>query len=135
MAANTWAMCAFTPVHLGWRDTDGDGALDPVDPVGNPNPLIDLGGSARGSRSSASCSASAPRPGRGAGATGRDGRRFPREPRPDAVPVELLRQVLTADEMARVEAAVDAEEDRYLEALERKLRTAADQIARERARR
>ncbi len=35
--------------------------------------------------------------------------------------------------MERVEAAVRAEEDRYLEALERKLRTAADQIARERA--
>ena len=45
------------------------------------------------------------------------------------MPVELLRQVLTADEMKRVEAAVRAEEDCYLEALERKLRTAADQIA------
>jgi hypothetical protein len=27
MAANTFAMCASTPIHLGWRDTDGDGAL------------------------------------------------------------------------------------------------------------
>ena len=42
MAGNTWEMCSYTPTHFGWRDTDGDGALDPVDPVGNPNPLIDL---------------------------------------------------------------------------------------------
>jgi hypothetical protein len=48
--------------------------------------------------------------------------------------VELLRQVLTPVELARVEAAVRAEELRYLEALERKLRTAADAIARDRAR-
>ena len=67
-----------------------------------------------------------------AGASGVTGA-IPAEPRGEAVPVELLRQVLTADEMKRVEAAVRAEEDRYLEALERKLRTAADQIARERA--
>ena len=59
-----------------------------------------------------------------------------REARPESVPVELLRQVLTADEMARVEARGPGRgADRYLEALERKLRTAADQIARERARR
>jgi hypothetical protein len=37
--------------------------------------------------------------------------------------------------MERVETAVRAEEDRYLESLERKLQTAVDQIARERARR
>ena len=41
--ATRWAMCTYTPTHFGWRDTDGDGALDPVDPVGNPNPLVDLG--------------------------------------------------------------------------------------------
>ncbi len=51
------------------------------------------------------------------------------QPRPDAVPVELLRQVLTPADMARVERAIRNEELRYLEALERKLRTAADAIA------
>ena len=65
----------------------------------------------------------------GAGGVGAGG-----QPRPEAVPVELLRQVLTPAELARVEAAVRAEELRYLEALERKLRTAADAIARDRAR-
>jgi hypothetical protein len=35
--------------------------------------------------------------------------------------------------MRRVEAAVRAEEERYLDALERKLRAALDQIERERA--
>ncbi|HET9757681.1 MAG TPA: hypothetical protein VFP66_14335 [Candidatus Limnocylindrales bacterium] len=135
MAGNTWAMCAFTPVHLGWRDTDGDGALDPVDPVGNPNPLVDLGRFC--SRFPFLCRLF----GLGATAGAVAGEPFgvigviAREPRPEAVPVELLRQVLTADEMERVETAVRAEEDRYLESLERKLQTAVDQIARERARR
>jgi hypothetical protein len=50
------------------------------------------------------------------------------------VPVELLRKVLTPADWARVEQAVRDEELRYLEALERKLRTAADAIARERER-
>ncbi len=135
MAANTWAMCSFTPAHLGWRDSDGDGALDPVDPVGNPNTLIDLGAFCSrfpficrlvGLGATASAEAGGP-----FGMTGT----IAREPRPEAVPVELLRQVLTPEEMGRVEAAVRAEEDRYLESLERKLRTAVDQIARERARR
>jgi hypothetical protein len=135
MAGNTWAMCAFTPVHLGWRDTDADGSLDPVDPVGNPNPLIDLGRLC--ARFPFLCSLigrAAPggaEEGVRVGMTGAIAGETPAE----SVPVELLRQVLTAAEMARVEAAVEAEEDRYLEALERKLRTAADQIARERGRR
>src|SRR5262245_59060796 len=110
MAANTWAMCGYTPAHLGWRDTDGDGALAPVDPVGNPNPLIDLGGFC--SRFPLICRLV------GLGATGgaepdaapgwRPGisDEAARQPRPEAVSVELLRQVLTADEMKRVDAAV-----------------------------
>jgi hypothetical protein len=28
MEQNEWAMCDFTRVHLGWRDSDGDGILD-----------------------------------------------------------------------------------------------------------
>jgi hypothetical protein len=55
-------------------------------------------------------------------------------PTPDSVPVELLRQVLTDDEMARVDRAIRNEELRYLEALERKLRAAVRAIARERKR-
>ena len=136
MAANTWAMCSYTPTHFGWRDTDGDGALDPVDPIGNPNPLVDLGklcglfplicqlfglGGTAGPVGVA---------GVGVGLAGGVGAGV--GPRPEAVPMDLLRQVLTPAEMKRVEKAVRAEELRYLEALERKLRTAADAIARDR---
>ena len=139
MAANTWAMCSFTPAHLGWRDTDGDGALDPVDPIGNPNPLIDLGRLCSAlpficqlfGLGSGSAAGPVGVTGVGAGGVGDGGGG---QPRPDAVPVELLRQVLTPADMARVERAIRNEELRYLEALERKLRTAADAIARERAR-
>jgi hypothetical protein len=135
MAANTWAMCAYTPAHLGWRDSDGDGALDPVDPVGNPNPLIDL--NAFCSRFPLVCRLVGLGAAAGAEAAERRGvtGAVAPEPRPEGVPVELLRQTLTKAEMARVEAAVRAEEDRYLEALERKLRATADQIAGERRRR
>ena len=134
MAGNTFGMCASTPIHLGWRDTDGDGALDPVDPVGNPNPVIDLG---------KICSfvpflcqlvglgQVAPP----AGAAGIAGPTAPLgAPPPESVPVELLRQVLTDDEMARVDRAIRNEELRYLEALEKKLRAAVRDIARERKR-
>jgi hypothetical protein len=139
MAGNTWEMCSYTPTHFGWRDSDGDGSLDPVDPVGNPNPLIDfsklcafvpficqlfgLGQAPAGGPVGVAGGIG------GAGGVGPGG-----QPRPEAVPVELLRQVLTPADMARVEAAVRAEELEYLEALERKLRTAADAIARDRAR-
>jgi len=30
MSHNTDVLCAFTPVHLGWRDSVGDGILDPL---------------------------------------------------------------------------------------------------------
>jgi hypothetical protein len=30
MAANTRALCTYTRVHLGWRDSNGDGVLDPL---------------------------------------------------------------------------------------------------------
>lgn len=32
MSHNAWAMCEFTRGHLGWRDSNGDGVLDPLDP-------------------------------------------------------------------------------------------------------
>ncbi|HEX9435845.1 MAG TPA: hypothetical protein VGA16_01645 [Candidatus Limnocylindria bacterium] len=127
MAANTWAMCAHTPVHLGWRDTDADGALDPDDPVGNPGAFVDLG------RLCSSfpfvCQFLGLSPAPGAEARGIAG--LPQAaPRPESVPVALLRRVLTDTDMERVEAAVAAEEGEYLAALERKLRAAADEIKR-----
>jgi hypothetical protein len=116
MARNSWAMCRFTPVHFGWRDTDGDGTLDPVDPVSNPQvdqrrlcqrfpwicALLRLFG--LGAEPSMAQAAH------------------------ESVPLYQLRRVLTAEEMARVEAFLNREEDQYLDALARKLSSAAREI-------
>ena len=129
MAGNTWAMCKHTPVHLGWRDTDGDGALDPVDPVGNPNPFVDVGRICQVVPFICQLFGLAqPAGAEGVVRVGATG--LPMQPRPEAVPLTLLRRVLDDEEMARVEAALKTEEYAYLEALERKLRAAADEIRR-----
>ncbi len=36
MSHNAWAMCSYTRGHLGWRDSNGDGVLDPLDPPPPP---------------------------------------------------------------------------------------------------
>ena len=117
MAANSWAMCPFTFTHFGWRDTDGDGVLDPVDPVQRPQVSWT-----------------------------RLCRRFPRlceslgihglaqtianaeTPAQDSVPLFLLRRVLTTDQMALVENAIVQEEDQYVDALAKKLSTWVKEI-------
>lgn len=117
MAANSWAMCPFTFGHLGWRDTDGDGTLDPVDPVRAPQVSWT-----------------------------RLCRRFPRlceslgihglaqtianaeAPVQDSVPLFLLRRVLTADQMALVENSLAEEENQYVDALAQKLSSWAKEI-------
>ena len=117
MASNTWAMCRYTPVHLGWRDSDGDGTLDPVDPLQSPQ--IDIQ---------------------------RVARRFPwlRDlisgqglavtpsavdvPAHESISLFLLRRVLDAEQMARVEQALAEEESQYVSALAKKLMTVAKEI-------
>ncbi|MBA3316044.1 MAG: hypothetical protein H0T47_22495 [Planctomycetaceae bacterium] len=116
MAANTWAMCRYTSVHLGWRDSDGDGTLDPVDPL--ENPAIDLR---------------------------RLSRRFPAvtsllraqgfdlaldEPPNwyESVPLFFLRRVLSTEELARVVAAIRDEDAQYADAIAHKLETLARSI-------
>ena len=46
MSRNTWALCEYTRGQLGWRDSDGDGILDPVSPQPKAKPwwlqLIEL---------------------------------------------------------------------------------------------
>lgn len=125
MAANTWAMCAHTPVHLGWRDTDRDGILDPADPVGSP--AVNWG---------ALCAAvpwlcqllgiRSPEP----DALAARGIVARPESRDDAVPVDLLRRVLDPEDVERVLDAARSEQEHALLALETKLRNAADEVAR-----
>ncbi len=124
MGANTWAMCEHTPVQLGWRDTDADGALDPDDPVGNPPLSVDLGRLCAAFPSVCQLIGLAPPPpvaaARGVTAVS------PRE----SVPFTLLRRVLADADIERIEQAMAAEETEYLAALERKLRTASEQLKR-----
>jgi hypothetical protein len=117
MARNSWAMCQYTPTHLGWRDSDSDGTLDPVDPVSNPQvnqrrlcqrypgicALLRLFGLS-GEQPSLAAAAH------------------------ESVPLYQLRRVLNAEEMARVEAYLNREEDQYLDALAKKLSSAARDI-------
>ena len=42
MSHNTWALCEYTRGQLGWRDSDGDGILDPLRPVPEPSRPIGL---------------------------------------------------------------------------------------------
>ncbi len=126
MAANTFAMCAHTPVQLGWRDSDADGSLDPVDPVNAPP--IDLG--ALCSRVPVLCQVLGLGPA-AAQAGVAAGRTTVPPPSHESIPLFLLRRVLSDDEMSRVQDALDREEAEYLDALERKLRTAADSIGAE----
>jgi hypothetical protein len=117
MAANTWAMCRHTPVHLGWRDSDGDGTLDPVDPLASPqvdwNRLLRRFPGLRdtfGRHGLAPAQASADAPAH------------------DSIPLFLLRRVLDTEQMRAVEQALAAEEDQYVEALSTKLSTIAREI-------
>jgi hypothetical protein len=117
MAANTWAMCRYTPVHLGWRDTDGDGALDPVDPLSNP--VVDWRRIC--TRFPYICDL--------LGIQWRDQAPAAAEPFHESIPLFLLRRVLSSQEMAKVDAALVAEEEQYIDALIRKLNTASKEIA------
>jgi len=130
MSGNVYEMCRYTPAHLGWRDSDNDGSLDPVDPVGHPAPGVDLGRIC--TILPFICQLFGLSPGRApAGVVGAVSAAGPvPQPPAESVPIHLLRRVLTDEEMKRVEAAIAAEELQYLEALERKLRAAADEIRR-----
>jgi hypothetical protein len=46
----------------------------------------------------------------------------------ESIPLYQLRRILTAEEMARIEAHLNREEDQYLEALAKKLGNAASDI-------
>jgi hypothetical protein len=125
MAANTWAMCRHTPIHLGWRDSNGDGTLDDTSgglfdyrKLCSSVPLICqlFGLSPEG------------QPGRPTvGIAGDLGPGRPQWPG-GGVPMLLLERTLGPEELARVEAAARAEELEYLEQAERRLRAALRQL-------
>jgi len=126
MAANTWAMCAHTPIQLGWRDSNNDGVLDDtaaglfdyrklcsavplvcqllgLSPPAPPAPQQQVGVGVAQAAPGASW------PGGG-------------------VPMLLLERTLGAEELARVDSAVRAEELQYLEQIEGRLRAALEQL-------
>jgi hypothetical protein len=116
MASNTSALCKYTLAHLGWRDSDGDGTLDPVDPIGCPVvdwrrlcslfPFIcDLLGSHGLTPASVTAA-----------------------DMHDSIPLFLLRRILNTQEMDKVEAALKAEYNQYADALARKLQTLAQGV-------
>lgn len=96
MRSNDWAMCEFTRTHLGWRDQDGDDVMDPDDPVENPRWWLFRW----------LC------------------RRYPglcqflkipsAEAEEDLVPLSLLAQVLSAEDMDRIYARIQQEQESYL---------------------
>jgi hypothetical protein len=117
MAANEWAMCRHTPIHLGWRDSDGDGTLDPVDPLLSPQVnwqrllrrfprLRDTFGSQGLVPAQAAADA----------------------PSHESIPLFLLRRILDLEQMKQIEQALAEEEDQYVDALAKKLTTIAKEI-------
>ncbi|MBN1149257.1 MAG: hypothetical protein JXA78_18495 [Anaerolineales bacterium] len=99
MRANEWAMCDYTRTHIGWRDQDNDGVLDPDDPLESPRWWLfrwlcrrypDL------------C-------------------RFlqapPLEDEEDLVPISLLAQVLKTEDMDNLKTRIQQEQDAYLRSI------------------
>lgn len=120
MAANEWAMCRHTPVHLGWRDSDGDGTLDPVDPLTSPQ--VDWQRLLR----------RFPRLRDTFGSQGLVMAQAADAPSHESIPLFLLRRVLDLEQIERVEQALAEEEDQYVDALAKKLTTIAKEIKSER---
>jgi hypothetical protein len=117
MARNDWAMCRHTPVHFGWRDSDGDGTLDPVDPLASPQ--VDWN---RLLRRFPWLRDTFGRHGLTAAAQAADA------PTHESIPLFLLRRVLDAEQMRAVEQALAQEDEQYVDALARKLTTIAREI-------
>jgi hypothetical protein len=132
MSANTWEMCSQTPIHLGWRDSNNDGILDDTSDAGlfdyrkfcsavplvcqligfSPEPVPPAPpGVAAGVAGDV--------PGRSGGGGNWPG---------GGVPMLLLERTLGHEELARVEAAVRAEELAYLMQVEKRLRAALRQV-------
>jgi hypothetical protein len=113
MDANVEEMCPYTRVHLGWRDSDKDGTLDPVDTM--VSETLDWRRLLRRL------------PGLG-GLLGLLGLSPEAASSHESVPLFMLRRVLSAEEMARIEEALTREEDEYLASLGRRFEGVAREI-------
>ena len=110
MRSNEWAMCDYTQTHFGWRDQDNDGVLDPDDPVEHPRWWLFRW----------MC------------------RRYPNlcrflatpaaEEEEDLVPMSLLAQVLSAEDLENLEARIQQEQDAYLESIARHIDKASEEL-------
>jgi hypothetical protein len=117
MERNEKTLCNFTRVHLGWRDSDGDGTFDPVDPISNA--LVDVRRIARRFPAIAELMALQ---NKAVSSTIYESMAH------ESIPLFLLRRLLTSKDMNRVEEALAREENQYVEALVRKFATISRDI-------
>ena len=141
MAANTWSFCRHTPIHFGWRDSNGDGTLDDTagaqlfdyrklcSAVPLLCQLLGLSPEATPTQTATGMTASvAPvsvAPLSVAAVTGG----WPG----GSVPMLLLERTLGREELVRVEAAAREEELQYLVTVERRLRAVLREVRAHRA--
>lgn len=129
MAANTWAMCRHTPIHLGWRDSNNDGTLDDT----SSGQLFDYRKLCSAVPLLCQLIGISPEPPAVGVAARVSATPVAGEWPGGSVPMLLLERTLGPDELARVEAAARAEELEYLGQVERRLRAALREVREYRA--
>lgn len=110
MRSNEWAMCDYTRTHFGWRDQDGDDVLDPDDIIENPRWWLYRW----------LC------------------RRYPglcqflriphAEQEEDLIPMSLLAQELSAEDLERLATRIDQEKSLYLDAIAERIEEASEEL-------
>ncbi len=110
MRSNDWAMCDYTKVHYGWRDTDNHGILDPDDRAKRVPPWVVLWLCRRYPELCRFLSA------------------LPPDEQEDLVPMSLLARLLNREDVDAVEAAGAEEQVAYLTAIVQSLEQASSEL-------